>query len=203
MNDEQTAPDQADATEVGGEPQPSETPAQRKDNVTFAWLLALLPVLLAPIDYFAPHVSDARWFWYGCIALVTSLVLQDIQELAKRGIRLSKAWILFSPGFLIARTIKAKSTVAIPIACFASFAISFAVIWSVPMYDFDGASTETSIEEWYADNDTPGVTVSCPSQQDVYEGDEVWCTASNEYGDEVRVKVTIGDDGWWSWEANP
>lgn len=173
-------------------------PSQRSHTDAYVWTLALLPIIMLPIDYFAPQASVGGW-WVAII-VATALCVFDARHLASRGVNAPSAWwCVLIPGYLIARTVRSGSTPAIPIVWFISFGVSvlgaftFAAAYEIPRYQL-----ENDIEEWAADNGARSARVICPATTAVRVGDTVDCTIT-EGGLSGIVRVTIEDGGGYSW----
>lgn len=178
-------------------------PGKPRDDNTFAWTVALLPVLLLPLDYFAPQASAVSWPLVVIVTVV--LVTLDTKRLERRGIHSGAGWALLVPVYLILRTIRAKSTPAIPIVWFAAFGLSILGAFTfAAAYEFDESFAETSISQWLKENGSGGgISVDCPDTGYVRAGDSVRCSASDGAGSSLDVEVTVEQDGYYSWQALP
>jgi hypothetical protein len=177
---------------------------ERTDEARFVWLIALLPVLWLPFDYFLPDFSLSTPALFGTFLLIGALASADAAKLSERGVRVPALWgWLFPPVYLILRTKRARSTVAIPLVYFVGLAASvagaltFAATYELTDSDID--RIERSLEKR---NGLDVVTVTCPDEL-VAAGDRIWCTVRGG-GDEVRMPIdfsTSGLDFIFTWRA--
>jgi hypothetical protein len=177
---------------------------ERPDEMRFVWLIALLPVLWLPFDYFMPDFSLSTPAAFASFVLTGALAQADAAKLLERGVRVRALWgWLFPPVYLILRTKRARSTVAIPLVYFAGLAVSlagaltFAATYELTDSDID--RVERSLE---SRNGLDIVTVTCPDEL-VAAGDRIWCTVRGG-GDEVRMPIdfsTSGLDFIFTWRA--
>lgn len=167
-----------------------------KDDPSFAWAIALLPLVLVPLLIYRPGVTDQWPFWIG-VGLIT-LILGSIDNRVLRSRGLTNAPTVTSwgvPFYLIARTRRVGSTAAIPIVWFAAVAAAILTAVLAPAhYDYDSKVIEQDISSQYGDQLGQDVTVSCPSAHNVTAGDKIHCSAQDKTGNRVLVLVEFNDD---------
>jgi hypothetical protein len=185
---------------VTGAPGTTEVP----DETSFVWLLALLPLLWLGFDLVAPQYSLSTTVVFVATSLNGALATADSQRLARRGIRLSPLWgWLLMPVYLIQRTRRAGSTVAIPLVFFVTFAVymvavfTFAATYQLTEADID--HIERSLEQ---SSSIDNLTVDCPDTV-VSNGDRLWCTVrgGGETADLTVDFSTSGTDFIYSWQV--
>jgi hypothetical protein len=99
-----------------------ERPARAETK--WAWLLAVTPAIFLLMNAVAALLGGAAGAQAplsgAAIGLVVGLVLQDSKALAKAGVRVSKWWgVLLLPVYLVLRTVRARSSIGIPLVWFA------------------------------------------------------------------------------------
>lgn len=177
-------------------PAASSATPNAKDEPSFAWAIALLPLVLIPLLIYRPGVTEQWPFWI-TVAVIT-LILGSIDNRVLRSRGLTNAPTVTSwgvPFYLIARTRQVGSTAAIPIVWFA--AVSAAILTGVlapAHYDYDSKVIEQDISSQYGDQLGQDVTVSCPSAHNVKAGDKIHCSAQDKTGNRVLVVVEFNDD---------
>lgn len=174
-----------------------------KVDPSYAWALALLPLVWIPFDYFAPEVSYTSAVIIGtwCVSLV--LAALDARRIkATNGATVSTWWaVVFVPLYLIARTRAVRSTPAIPLAWLATFGLYVLASFTfAAVYEYDEAEVEAEIEAWFADTySSRNVRVDCPDITG-RPGDTFDCTARGD-GQSAPVRVTLTDDGGYKWQV--
>jgi hypothetical protein len=173
---------------------------QRADP-TYAWTIALLPAAAIP---FVMLEDPAGQLAGGAVWLLTLVLAQaDAGRLEKVGVKVHPAWSLLSGIFyLVERTRKAGSTPAIPITWGAAVASSLAVfIWLVPdTWTFDPAEVQSEIQTWMdSEYDVDALVLCPPGEIEGEVGDTFTCDAMIGDGSSAKFRVTIEDDGYYSW----
>jgi hypothetical protein len=205
----ETAP--ASPTPARAEPPPPATtasvaiagtpPPRPRVDPTYAWTIALLPLVWIPLAYLAPAAASS-WGVFGVWAATAGLAGLDSRRLREQGVMVS-AWsvLLLIPVYLILRTKRAGSTPAIPVVWFASFGASILALTTfAAVYDFDGDYAEPQIEKWLRDQGVRNVNVDCPDTT-TRVGGEIECSVTDASGRSVTVVVTMAEDGAYSWQV--
>jgi uncharacterized membrane protein YhaH (DUF805 family) len=175
-----------------------------RDDPSIAWVLALVPLLWLPFDYFSPEFSASGIALVISISVCAALGAWDARRLRDRGFSISGTWaLLLVPVYLIERTKRAQSTPLIPIAWFLGFAIailgSFTFAATYSFDDWDEAAIEEKL------NVSGGAySLECP-EETVSDGDRVWCTLFSE-GESAELVVDIiraGSEFSYEWQVYP
>lgn len=171
-----------------------------KDDTSLAWVLALIPALWLPVDYFVPAVANERPAILIGIAVSTLLIYLDKRRLRERGVE--SAWLisyLLIPLYLIIRTRRAGSSMAIPIVWFATFGLSLLGTFTfTASYWFDGDVESRNIEHQLSEQGIRGTNVSCPDRA-AHDGDTITCTVVDRHGNSSLITVTIDSDNGYVW----
>lgn len=192
------APDDTNHSPAPAKPGPSAKGPSRVDP-TFAWAVALVPLVALPIYYLAPTDDAVSGTAFGVWIITAVLASADSNRLAARGVKVNAAWVLLLPLiYLIDRTKKADSTPAIPLVWVAGVGTYLAVVASLGfVVEHDSTSVELEIASWAEEQSGSRPTVTCPEIRG-RDGDTFDCTA--RYGDAVvPITVTLTDDGSYKW----
>lgn len=192
----------ADQPGSGTASTPTSVDTVRPDS-TYAWAIALLPLALVAIQYLAPSVGASTGLIVAAFVATVVLCFLDMQRLKHSGVEAPPdIAVLLVPLYLIARTVRAKSTPAIPLVWFVAFGFSILASFTfAAAYSFDDTVLENQIEQWFETNQgVTGASVNCPSDVTGRAGDTFDCTARDESGS-VTVRVLIGDGGTYTWQV--
>ncbi|GAB3785190.1 DUF2510 domain-containing protein [Nocardioides ungokensis] len=203
----ESVPDPAPAEAAGvGRPRldSSVNDSAGRDDATFAWVLACLPLAWIAIDYAAPQVTAQRWFWVVGWIVAGALASADAKRLDARGVE-APGWFwaaFLQPVYLIRRSTLARSTPLLPIVWFVTFgAFIFAAYTFNNTWEFNGGTEGFRIESQLEQRGINS-NVSCPSDW-LSKGETVNCTVHvRGYGTSI-LKVTAGADGAYTWRVIP
>lgn len=169
---------------------------------TFAWAMALAPLLAFAGLYVLPGLEVLGVLSFGLAVLTVILAFLDAARLQRAGVEISAAWSLLLGGvYLIVRTVRAKSTPALPVVWFATSAVAVVASFTfAAVISYDESDVEGEIESWASDNGASGTTVDCPHDLAGRVDDTMTCFARvpGVRGQSV-VTVTIADEGY-TWE---
>jgi hypothetical protein len=168
--------------------------------------LAFAPLLLALVPLVLRNVSDTTSIAIA-IGLNIALVFADRKRLEVVGIHINRAWVLLVPGYLIVRTMRAKTTPAIPVVWFITFFASLAVPVLIPAaagpITMDSHKLEGELSQFIEQQTGMPATVTCPDNPRVHINDTFTCTARDSTGSaHVIVQVTDAD-GRYQWQLTP
>ncbi|MBB3041044.1 DUF4333 domain-containing protein [Nocardioides soli] len=167
--------------------------------LAYVWTIALLPLVWLPLGYWVPALAAQEWAMIAYWVIAVVLAILDSQQLKKGGVNVSPGAALLIPLYLILRTVRARSTPAVPILWFASFgAAVIGQLTFAASYQFDGEWIEPDIAEWATNQGAGEVDVDCPTKW-VHADEEVRCTVTDGAGNTASVIATLGDDGYYSW----
>jgi hypothetical protein len=176
---------------------------------TYAWTLAATPLLAALVPFAVPTLdADAQ----AGIGLVLALAAQiglgllDHSRLREAGVDISSGWILLTPGYLIVRTMRARSTPAIPVvwflAAFASLVVASLVPVGAEEIEMDAPRLEIQLQRAIERQHNAATTVHCPQGRwsfNAVVGEPFACQVKAVDG-RFSVYVTVTDDaGHYDW----
>ncbi|MDI6911509.1 hypothetical protein [Nocardioides sp.] len=183
-------------------PVPAGSAPRARVDPTFAWTAATLPLAYVPIAYFAPAAAVATG---GVLALAAavSCVLDHRRVRAAvdgSGRDFPPVSVLIPFLYLVLRTIRIKSTPAIPVVGVAAIGlVILGQLTFAQIVQFQGDSIEADIAKWAREQGATSAHVECPNKM-IRADQEVTCIVSAG-GQQAPVTVKIGDDGyyWWNW----
>jgi hypothetical protein len=118
-----------------------------RPSMTYAWLLAVTPVmfLLTDLTFLRLFAGDSVLSSSAVsMGLLVGLVLADSSKLQRAGVRVSPWWgVLLLPVYLILRTKRAGSTVAVPVVWFALM-VGYVLASTAMPYGDDRDASETA-----------------------------------------------------------
>ena len=186
-------------TTTGNTTHVDESSGPVKVDPTFAWTLAAAPLLFAFLPLAFPNIDGATAFWVAVI-VNTVLAIADASRLNRAGAHISLllAWFVI-PVYLIVRTIKAKSTPAIPVVWFVAFFASLIIGNQTGPVTFDQHLVERQLETTIKQRIGERPMVDCPQDTAAPVGESFWCDLTASDGT-YQVKVTVIDsDGNFEW----
>lgn len=171
---------------------------------TYAWTLAVAPLIYALLPFAFPEITAATALGVAVIAN-SVLALLDVNRVNKAGADVNVLWALFLvPVYLVLRTKKVGSTPAVPIVWVGAFLTSLVVAnaTAVPgSVEFNQVSLETQLEDQIEAQYGERPQVDCPDGMTMATvGDPFPCAGEAQDG-YFSVYVTITDgDGAYSWQ---
>jgi hypothetical protein len=177
--------------------------AQRADP-TFAWTLAVSPIIAAILPLAFPTIDEASAF--GAAVLLNSvLAIADQSRLSKVGVNINLLWaLLLVPVYLIVRTVKAKSTPAIPVVWCAAVLVSLVLAnWSLVTgpgaVSMDSPLLERQITEAIRSQSGEAVEVTCPVDVEAAVGSSFPCDVEASDGWYHAYVTVTAEDGSYTW----
>lgn len=130
----------------------------------------------------------------GAAVIVGSiLALADCARLSKAGVGINPLWALFGiPLYLIVRTMKAKSTPAIPVVWFVALLAAFALSNTIGPVAMDSEKVESQIARTIKRELGTEATVVCPADPVVRIDESFICRVHSSNG-VVRMTVRVID----------
>jgi hypothetical protein len=115
--------------------------------MTFAWLLAATPVMFLLSDLVFMRLIEGAYVLVSSVVslvVIVGLVIADSTALQRAGVKVSTWWgILLLPVYLILRTKRARSTVAVPVV-WVALMVGYALASAALPHDDDRRASETA-----------------------------------------------------------
>lgn len=184
--------------------------AGRKVDNTFAWTLALAPLVFILLDVVLLQAGvspTTGWALVLPLAINIALAVADSLRLKALGYRVSTVLAaVFVPAYLIDRSRKIGGFWAIPIVWFVAalmYLASSSVVANVGGIELDEGLVEAGIEDWARDNGAAQVIADCPKGLILPVGGSFECSVTELSGTYTVLVEVVNEQGYVEWSVQP